>query len=157
MTEFDIDRRLLDKLTKTFKDAELTDLEFRNGETHIILSKRPPKVMAQAAAGPAVQMMPANAPVAAPATAEAPVAVDPANDKNAVVSPMVGTAYLAPEPSKPNFISVGDKVSAGQTLLIIEAMKVMNPLESPRAGTVKAILVNDTDPVEFDQPLVVIE
>ena len=75
----------------------------------------------------------------------------------AVTSPMVGTAYVAEEPGKPAFVKVGDQVSEGQTLLIIEAMKVMNQIPSPRAGTVKAILVQDGQPVEFGEPLMVIE
>jgi acetyl-CoA carboxylase biotin carboxyl carrier protein len=70
---------------------------------------------------------------------------------------MVGTAYLAPEPGKPNFVSVGDKVSAGQTLLIIEAMKTFNPIKAPKAGTVTHILVANAHPVEFGEPLMVVE
>ena len=70
---------------------------------------------------------------------------------------MVGTVYMAPEPGAKDFISVGDKVSEGQTLLIIEAMKVMNPIAAPRSGTVRQILVDNAQPVEFDQPLVVID
>ena len=73
-----------------------------------------------------------------------------------MLSPMVGTVYLAPEPGAANFVSVGDKVSAGDTMLIVEAMKVMNPIAADKAGTVKAILVDNAQPVEFDQPLVVI-
>ena len=76
---------------------------------------------------------------------------------NAVRSPMVGTVYLAPSPDAPNFVSVGSKVSQGQTLLIVEAMKVMNPIKAPKAGVVKEILVGNAQPVEFDQPLVVVE
>ena len=70
---------------------------------------------------------------------------------------MVGTAYLAPEPGKANFVSVGDKVTAGQTLLIIEAMKTFNPIKAPRAGTVAQILIDNAQPVEFDQPLMIVE
>ncbi|MGC1470894.1 MAG: biotin/lipoyl-containing protein, partial [Sphingorhabdus sp.] len=81
----------------------------------------------------------------------------PAVPANALKSPMVGTAYLTPEPGAPAFVSVGDKVSAGDTLLIVEAMKVMNPITAPNAGTVKAIFVESGQPVEFDQPLMVIE
>ncbi|MBA4354909.1 MAG: acetyl-CoA carboxylase, biotin carboxyl carrier protein, partial [Novosphingobium sp.] len=87
-----------------------------------------------------------GAPAAAPVDASA----------NAVKSPMVGTCYLAAEPGVPNFVSVGQTVKAGETLLIIEAMKVMNPIVAPAAGTVTAILVENAQPVEFDQPLVVI-
>ena len=106
-------------------------------------------------------------PAAAPATHAAPAAPapaasesapeDPAAHPGAVTSPMVGTAYLAPEPGANNFVSVGDKVSEGQTLLIVEAMKTMNQIPSPKAGTVKRILIEDGAPVEFGAPLMIVE
>ncbi|WP_133365750.1 acetyl-CoA carboxylase biotin carboxyl carrier protein [Qipengyuania sediminis] len=99
------------------------------------------------------------APVPAPAVAAAPAAAapaEPAADEPAMTSPMVGTVYLAAEPGAPNFVSVGDTVREGQTLLIIEAMKVMNPIAADRAGKIKAVLVDNAQPVEFGQPLVVI-
>jgi len=74
-----------------------------------------------------------------------------------VKSPMVGTAYLAPEPGKPNFVSIGDKVTAGQTLLIIEAMKTFNPIKAPKAGTVTQILIDNAQPVEFGEALMIVE
>ena len=93
--------------------------------------------------------------------ASAPAAAAPepaaASHANAIKSPMVGTAYLAPNPEAKNFVAVGDQVSAGDTLLIVEAMKVMNPITAPGAGTVKAILIESGQPVEFDQPLIVVE
>ena len=98
--------------------------------------------------------------VAAPAVQAAPVAIpvaEPIVSANALKSPMVGTAYLSPEPGAPAFAAIGDKVSAGDTVLIIEAMKVMNPIIAPNGGTVKAVLVESGQPVEFDQPLIVIE
>ena len=102
--------------------------------------------------------MPANVQAAAPAAAvAAPAAGDVAKHPGAVPSPMVGTAYWASEPGARPFIEVGSKVSVGQTLLIIEAMKTMNQIPSPRAGTVKQILVEDGQPVEFGEPLVIIE
>jgi acetyl-CoA carboxylase biotin carboxyl carrier protein len=111
-----------------------------------------------AAATPAVYAAPPST-TAAPAAAATPAEVAPAapSHANAVRSPMVGTAYLAPEPGAANFVAVGDKVAVGDTLLIIEAMKVMNPITSDRAGTVKAIIIENAQPVEFDQPLVVVE
>ena len=96
------------------------------------------------------------APVAIAPAAAAPDAAAPVLDANAVKSPMVGTCYLAGEPGVANFVSVGQNVKAGDTLLIIEAMKVMNPIVAPTAGVVTAILVENAQPVEFDQPLVVI-
>ncbi|WP_413720111.1 acetyl-CoA carboxylase biotin carboxyl carrier protein [Silicimonas sp. MF1-12-2] len=108
---------------------------------------------------PAVQAAPsapahAAAPSAAPAASEAG---DPAAHPGAVTSPMVGTAYLAPEPGADNFVKVGDKVSEGDTLLIVEAMKTMNQIPAPRSGTVKRILIEDGAPVEFGAPLMIIE
>jgi acetyl-CoA carboxylase biotin carboxyl carrier protein len=101
--------------------------------------------------------MPAAAPAAPAPTAEAPAAADAgASHADALKSPMVGTAYLAAEPGSPNFVKVGDSVKQGDTLLIIEAMKVMNPITADKAGTIKAVLVENAQPVEFDQPLVVI-
>lgn len=106
---------------------------------------------------------PAPAPVAvAAATETAPAAApaaspDPANDPNAVTSPMVGTVYLQPEPTAPKFVAVGDKVEEGQTILIIEAMKTMNHIPAPRSGTVRRILVDDGTPVEHGTTLIVLE
>lgn len=122
------------------------------------------RVARQASAGPAITHVAAPPTVmaaAAPASVEmqstADGSPDPAQDPNAVTSPMVGTVYLQAEPGAPAFISVGDTVNEGQTLLIIEAMKTMNQIPSPRAGKVKRILVDDSSPVEFGAPLVVLE
>ncbi|HYE45833.1 MAG TPA: acetyl-CoA carboxylase biotin carboxyl carrier protein, partial [Caulobacter sp.] len=103
---------------------------------------------AQAAAAPAA------APAAAAPTEAAPVQRSKGDTVN---SPMVGTVYMQPQPEAPPFVKVGDTVTAGQTLMIVEAMKTMNPIPAPRAGTVVEILVGDAQPVEFGQPLVVIE
>jgi acetyl-CoA carboxylase biotin carboxyl carrier protein len=100
---------------------------------------------------------PAAAPVAAAAPAGPAAASDLAKHAGAVKSPMVGTAYLAPEPGKPNFVSIGDKVTAGQTLLIIEAMKTFNPIKAPKAGTVTQILIDNAQPVEFGEALMIVE
>ncbi|SMG46655.1 acetyl-CoA carboxylase biotin carboxyl carrier protein [Paracoccus sp. J56] len=111
---------------------------------------------------PAVQAAPVFAAPSAPAAAPAAAAVpappeDPANLPGAVTSPMVGTAYLAPEPGATPFVTIGQQVNEGDTLLIVEAMKTMNHIPSPRAGTVKRILVDDGSPVEFGAPLMVVE
>ena len=111
----------------------------------------------------AAAAMPAAAPIAAvpgapvPATSAAAAANDIAKHPGAVKSPMVGTAYLAPEPGKPPYVNLGDKVAAGQTLLIIEAMKTFNPIKAPKAGTVTRILIDNAHPVEFGEPLMVVE
>ena len=121
-------------------------------------------IQATVAVPAAAPVAAAPAPVAAPAAAPAPAAEAPASDggdpsahPGAVPSPMVGTAYLSPEPGAAAFVSVGDSVNEGQTLMIIEAMKTMNQIPSPKAGTVKRILVEDGAPVEFGSPLMIIE
>ncbi|MCH4539310.1 acetyl-CoA carboxylase biotin carboxyl carrier protein [Ochrobactrum sp. POC9] len=147
-----IDKETIRDLADILNETDLTDIEVEHGDLRIRVSR---KVTVQAAA----TVMPAAAPVvnaAAPAAAAAePTKAD--LSKNAVPSPMVGTAYLAPAPGARNFIEVGAQVKEGQTLLIIEAMKTMNQIPAPRAGTVKAILIEDAQPVEFGEPLVVIE
>jgi len=117
------------------------------------------RVTRQLAAPVAVAPAPLPAPIAAPlaAAAPAPAADDPAQHPGAVTSPMVGTAYLSPEPGATPFVTVGAAVTEGQTLLIIEAMKTMNHIPSPRSGTVRRILVTDSSPVEYGAPLMIIE
>ena len=119
------------------------------------------RVVKQATVVQAAPIAVAAAPVAAPAVAAAPAAPaapeDPAQHPGAVTSPMVGTAYLAPEPGAAPFVAVGATVTEGQTVLIVEAMKTMNHIPAPRAGTVKRILVSDGTPVEFGAPLMIIE
>ena len=144
-----VDTKLVRELAELLAETGLTEIEVEDGERKIKVS-RGAAVAAQPA--PAISV----APVAA-APAPAPAAAESAPDMtNAVRSPMVGTAYLHPEPGADAFIKVGDKVTAGQTLLIVEAMKVMNPITAPAAGTVKQILIENAQPVEYDQPLVVV-
>ncbi|MGN7961871.1 acetyl-CoA carboxylase biotin carboxyl carrier protein [Brucella sp. 22210] len=149
-----IDKETIRDLADILNDTDLTDIEIEHGDLRIRVSRN---VTVQAAA----TVYPPAAPVAAAApAAAAPAAAEPTKAelaKNAVLSPMVGTAYLAPAPGARNFIEVGTQVKEGQTLLIIEAMKTMNQIPAPRAGTVKAILIEDAQPVEFNEPLVVIE
>ncbi|ABS14989.1 MULTISPECIES: acetyl-CoA carboxylase biotin carboxyl carrier protein [Brucella] len=147
-----IDKETIRDLADILNETDLTDIEVEHGDLRIRVSR---KVTVQAAA----TVMPAAAPVAV-AAAPAAAAAEPTKadlSKNAVPSPMVGTAYLAPAPGARNFIEIGAQVKEGQTLLIIEAMKTMNQIPAPRAGTVKAILIEDAQPVEFGEPLVVIE
>jgi acetyl-CoA carboxylase biotin carboxyl carrier protein len=149
------DKEIVRDLANILNDTDLTDIEVEHGELRIRVSR---KVTVQQAPAYAAAPVMAPAAVAAPAAAVAPAEPAAADlSKNAVPSPMVGTAYLAPAPGARNFIEVGTQVKEGQTLLIIEAMKTMNQISSPRAGTVKAILVSDAQPVEFGEPLVVIE
>ena len=100
---------------------------------------------------------PAAAPASAPAPAEPTAVANPADHQGAVISPMVGTVYTAPEPGAADFVSEGDMVKAGQTLFIVEAMKVMNPITAPSAGKVTKILVQNAQPIEFGEALAIIE
>jgi acetyl-CoA carboxylase biotin carboxyl carrier protein len=147
-----VDTDLVRQLAELLDATSLTEIEVQDGERRIKVARKVPTAAPSYAPAPTPAAQPAPAPAAQPAAA--PPQVD---NSNAIRSPMVGTAYLAPEPSAPNFVSVGDKVAAGATLLIIEAMKVMNPITAPHAGTVRAVLITNGQPVEFDQPLVVIE
>lgn len=155
-----IDARLVRKLADILNDTGLTEIQVEHGALKIRVAR---EVTLQAAptqmvAAPQMMAAPqaAPAPVAAPAAAAAP-APAAAAPVDAVKSPMVGTVYLQPQPGAPAFVKVGDTVTAGQTLLIIEAMKTMNPIPSPKAGKVVEMLVVDGQPVEFGEPLVVIE
>lgn len=149
-----VDIELVRQLAAVLDDTQLTEIEVEDGERRVRVAR---KVTAAPAAvqyaAPAAPMLAATPAAAAPA--EIIAAPQPA--ANAVKSPMVGTAYLKPNPEAKPFVTVGQQVAAGDTLLIIEAMKVMNPIHAPSAGTVKAILVENGQPVEFDQPLVVVE
>ena len=153
MAKFEMDTDFIRKLAAILEETNLGEIEMADGERRIRVAR--PTAVAAAPAPIALAPLGAGIPVAGVPTA-AP-ASDAGKHPGAVKSPMVGTAYLAPEPGKPVFVHVGDKVAAGQTLLIIEAMKVMNPIVCPRAGTVSAIFVDNGQPVEFDQPLVVVE
>jgi acetyl-CoA carboxylase biotin carboxyl carrier protein len=148
-----VDQQLIRDLAGILNDTNLTEIEVELGDLKVRVSRQAPAVHAVAAA-PQPSFAPAAA-QPAPAAGATAAAADLA--KNAVASPMVGTAYLAPSPDAKPFIEVGQKVREGQTLLIIEAMKTMNQIPSPRAGTVTAILFEDSQPVEYGMPLVVIE
>lgn len=152
MKKSGIDQQLIRDLAAILDETRLTEIEVEEGDLKIRVARQAQAVQA---------MLPASvagAPVTAPAVAAAQAETLPADtSKNAVPSPMVGTAYRAPSPGVAPFIEVGQAVTKGQTLLIIEAMKTMNQIPAPRAGTVTAILVEDAQPVEFGEPLVVIE
>lgn len=148
-----VDSALVRELAELLTANELTEIEVEDGDRKVRVRRDCAPVMAYAPAAPAA---PASAPAAAPSAAE-PAPAAPAIPADAVKSPMVGTAYLSPEPGAKPFVAVGQSVKQGETLLIIEAMKVMNPIGAPKAGKVSQILIGDAQPVEFDQPLVVIE
>lgn len=148
-----VDVKLVRELAKMLDATNLTEIEVADGERKIRVARKP---AAQAASYAAPVAAPAVAPAAA-AAAPAPVAAAAAGSAPGTVkSPMVGTCYLSPDPEAPAFVKVGDVVKPGQTLLIVEAMKVMNPITAPAAGTVQAILVESGQPVEYDQPLIVV-
>lgn len=152
------DIAFIQALADLLKDSDLSEIEVEreygaDDELKVRLSR------AVAAAPQPVAAMPAAAPVAAPALELKPAApvADGPDLTNAITSPMVGTVYLAPEPGAGNFVSPGDEVSEGQTLVIIEAMKTMNAIPAPRSGRVRAIMVENAEPVEFGEPLMIIE
>lgn len=158
----DADVTFIQALAELLRENDLNELEVmreygENDSLNVRVSRGGAQVVTQvAAAAPAPVAAPAAPAAAAPAAAPAAEA-DPASHPGAVTSPMVGTVYLQPEPGAPTFVSVGDKVAEGDTLLIIEAMKTMNQIPAPHAGTVKEILVGNGEPVEFDEPLMIIE
>ena len=149
-----VDTDMVQTLAQLLSENDLTEIEVVDGDRRIAVRRNIP-----AAAAPAAVAAPAPAPAAAPPPAPAapPAPVSAADHPGVVPSPMVGTAYLTPEPGGKNFVAPGDRVEAGATLLIIEAMKVMNQITAPQSGTVTRILVQNAEPVEFGQPLVIIE
>ena len=154
-----IDPALVRELAQLLTDNELTEIEVQDGERRISVKREPASVIV----GQAAHAAPAVATPVAPALSAPPIHgkedVGGAEEEVAghtVKSPMVGTAFLSPEPGGKPFIEVGTSVKAGDTLLIVEAMKVMNPITAPEGGVVKKIMVADAQPVEFDQPLVII-
>lgn len=146
---------LLEKLAELVVEADLTEISYSEHDMEVVLSRQATVAPMPAMGYAPAPAAPAPAPAAAPAAAASPAAA-PAADADAIKAPMVGTAYLTPSPDAEPFVKVGDSVKEGQTLLIIEAMKVMNPLPSPKSGTVKAILVESGEPIEYDQPLIVV-
>ncbi len=150
----DIDQELIKDLAELINETDLSEIEVEKGDLRIRLTR-------QLSSAPVAVSAPVAAAVPAPvATAPAPEAPSPASSgKQAgnVTSPMVGTAYLSPAPGEPPFVSIGDSVKAGDTVLIVEAMKTMNQIPAPQSGVVKAVLVEDAQPVEFGEPLLLIE
>ena len=145
-----VDKDLIRELSALLEETGLSEIEIEQSGLRVRVARGGPVIAAPAA------VMPAG-PVIAPAGITSAAAPDPAQHPGVVVSPMVGTAYLSPEPGARPFVEVGSAVRAGQTLLIIEAMKTMNQIPAPRAGTVIQILIEDGRPVEFGEPLMIIE
>ena len=148
-----LDARLVRTLADILTETGLSEIEVERDGLKVRVARQISVTATVAAPAPAAAH---TAAAPAPESGAAPAApVRAAGD--AVNSPMVGTVYLQPQPGAPSFVKVGDSVAAGQTLMIIEAMKTMNPIPAPRAGKVVEILVSDAQPVEFGEPLVVIE
>ena len=145
----DVDTKLVRELADMLSETGLTEIEVEDGERKIRVARGGVAIPMAAAA-------PAAHPPAAAAAPGASAESAAADHSDALKSPMVGTVYLAADPSAANFVKPGDNVAVGDTLLIVEAMKVMNPITAETAGTVKAILVENGQPIEYDQPLVVI-
>ncbi|ASN87502.1 MULTISPECIES: acetyl-CoA carboxylase biotin carboxyl carrier protein [Pectobacterium] len=155
-----MDIRKIKKLIELVEESGIAELEISEGEESVRISRAPAAVnypmMQQAYATPMMQPQPALAAAVAPAPVEAPAA--PAAISGHIVrSPMVGTFYRTPSPDAKAFVEVGQRVNVGDTLCIVEAMKMMNQIEADKAGVVKAILLESGQPVEFDEPLIVIE
>ena len=153
-------KELIRELAELLDKSSLSEIEVAEDDFSIRVAREVPSAVnytAPAAAPLAAAPAAPAAPVAAPAAAAEAPATSAADHPGMVPSPMVGTAYAAPSPDAENFIKVGDKVKEGDTLLIIEAMKVMNQIASPKSGTVKEILFTDAQPVEFGEPLCIIE
>ncbi len=148
-----IDRDLIQELAKLLEETGLTEIEIEQDGSRIRVARGGVAAPAPTVIVPAKPLAAAPQPVGESAGAS----IDPAKHPGVVVSPMVGTAYASPEPGAKAFIEVGSKVKAGDTLLIIEAMKTMNQIPAPRGGTVIQILFEDGQPVEFGEPLVIIE
>lgn len=148
-----IDQQMIRDLADLLNETGLTEIEWNEGPLKVRVTKGGTPIYAAAPMAAAA----AAAAVAATGGAAAPAASDEASHPGAVKSPMVGTVYTAPEPGAAAFVKVGDTVSAGQTVLIVEAMKTMNPIAAPKGGRVARILIENQQPVEFGQPLLIIE
>lgn len=149
------DTKLIRELANILNETDLSEIEMKRGDLKIRVSKHSGQVINAVAAPAPVAAAPTAAPVAtAPAAAPAP---ETADHPGAVKSPMVGTAYVRPSPDASPFVSPGDSVKEGDTVLLIEAMKTFNPITAPKSGKVTSVLVTDAQPVEFGEPLFIIE
>ncbi len=152
-----MDIRKVKKLIELLEESDIHEIEIKEGEESVRISRASSVQPAYAPAPVAAAPVAAAVPVAAPAAPAAPATpATPALDGHVVLSPMVGTFYRSASPSSPTFIEVGKQVKVGDTICIVEAMKMMNQIEADKAGTITAILVEDGQPVEYDQPLVTI-
>ena len=149
-----IDRDLIRELAGLLDETGLTEIEIERNGVRIHVARQITSLAATVPAMPSISLGAPTAPSSAPASA---ATADPAKHPGAVTSPMVGTAYRAPEPGARPFVDIGSQVNAGDTLLIVEAMKTMNQIPAPRAGTITQILFEDGQPVEYGEPLIILE
>jgi acetyl-CoA carboxylase biotin carboxyl carrier protein len=156
-----MDIRKIKKLIELLEESGIAEIEIKEGEEALRISRMPTVGFAAAQLAPMPMALPAAAPMIAPIAAAAPPAVAPAAkakaNEHVITAPMVGTFYGAPSPGAKAFIEIGDEIKVGQVLCIIEAMKMMNQIESDKAGRVTSIMARNGDPVEFGQPLFVVE
>jgi len=145
MAKINLDKTLIRDLNALLEETGLSEIEISEGRQSVRVARH---------SGGALVAASLAAPATLPASSEQEL---PISDDNAIPSPMVGTVYLSPKPGDPTFVSEGDQVGEGQTLMIIEAMKVMNPIPAPKAGVVKQVIVSDSQPVEFGEPLLILE
>ncbi len=151
-----MDIRKVKKLIELLEESNIDEIEIKEGEESVRISRNRPSTQPQFFAAPTM-MAPAPAPAAAAPVAAAPTETKaPVMNGHIVKSPMVGTFYRSPSPSSPPFVEVGKHVKVGDVICIVEAMKMLNQIEADKAGTVEAILAEDGQPVEFDQPLITI-
>jgi len=151
MANSELDEEFVRRLSHLLRETDLSEIEFESGDQRVRVARSVQAAPAPAQAAPAPAAPEGGGAAPQPAESSEPV------PEGAVTAPMVGTVYIAPEPGADPFVRAGDEVQEGQTLLIVEAMKVMNPLPAPRAGTVKRVMVQDGQPVEYGEPLLVIE
>jgi acetyl-CoA carboxylase biotin carboxyl carrier protein len=151
-----LDTGLIRELAAILREGDLGEIEIEHDGLKLRVSRQSTQVMHTAVAAPAPQYAPVQAALPAPTGPGAAPAASAAPD-NAVKSPMVGTVYLSADPQSKPYVNIGDKVKKGDTLMLVEAMKTFNPVEADRAGTVKAIYVQNSQPVEYGEPLVLIE
>jgi acetyl-CoA carboxylase biotin carboxyl carrier protein len=157
MSRVTFDAEAIRKLATILAETGLTEIEIAEKDSRIrVVRAHPPAATYTAAYNPGPAAAPAAAAPAAPAPA-APVAADPAKHPGAVLSPMVGVAYLSPEPGSAPYVTIGQKVTEGQTLLLIEAMKTFNQIKATKSGTVTQVLIASGSPVEYGEPLMIIE
>jgi acetyl-CoA carboxylase biotin carboxyl carrier protein len=153
MSKLNVDTSLIETLADLLQRTGLTEIEISEGDARIRVVREQTAAVAHVAPAPRPAAATQPVPSAAESGARAPIESHP----GAVRAPMVGTVYLTPEPGAPPFVSLGDEIREGQTLLIIEAMKVMNPIRAPRGGRLVQLLVNSGDPVEYGELLMIIE